>query len=311
MSSRNTRRTSPSASLGRSLRASSRLATTSARRRYWVGSIRATSKPTSTTAKAGLVSAQALLTQANTNYDRQAKLYRQGYATRPAYDQAEQQLRTQKAAVDSAQAALGTAQEQYGYVELRAGVAGIITARNAEAGQVVQAGATVFTLAQDGGRDAVFDLYEALVAGPPDAKATIQVYLQSDAKIATSGHPREISPTVDPASGTVKVKVGLDGVPAEMSLGAAVVGVGSFRPRQATVLPRSALYRWHDEPAVWTVDATTHVVQPKIVEILRYTGDEIILAKGVAAGEMVVTAGLQFLYPGQVVGIASTAEAVE
>ena len=258
------------------------------------------------TAKAGLVSSQALLTQAKTNYDRQAALYKQGYATRPAYDQAEQQLRTQNAAVESAKAALGTAQEQLGYVDLRSGVAGIITARNAEAGQVVQAGGTVFTLAQDGGRDAVFDLYEALVASPPTDKSTIQVYLQSDPKVATSGHPREISPTVDQASGTVKVKVGLDGVPPQMSLGAAVVGVGSFRPRPATVLPRSALYRWHDKPAVWTVDAQTRVVQPKVVELLRYTGDEIIVANGVTPGEMVVTAGLQFLYPGQVVGIAAT-----
>ena len=148
--------------------------------------------------------------------------------------------------------------------------------------------------------------YEALVAAPPDGKQTIQVYLQADPKVATTGHPREISPTVDPASGTVKVKVALDGVPAQMSLGAAVVGVGSFRPRPATVLPRGALYRWHDEPAVWTVDATTHVVQPKVVRILRFTGDEIIVADGLAPGELVVTAGLQFLYPGQVVGIAAT-----
>lgn len=257
------------------------------------------------TAKAGLVSAQALLTQAQTNYERQATLYKQGYATRPAYDQAEQQLRTQRAAVESAKAALGTAQEQFGYVELKAGVPGIITARNAEAGQVVEAGTTVFTLAQDGGRDAVFDLYEALVATPPTGKTVIQVYLQSDPRIATSGHPREISPSVDPTSGTVKVKVGLEGVPPQMSLGAPVVGVGSFRPREAIVLPRSALYRWHDKPAVWTVDAGTRVVQPRNVEILRYTGDDIIVSQGVAPGEMVVTAGLQFLYPGQVVGIAS------
>ncbi len=257
------------------------------------------------TAKAGLVSAQALLTQAGTNYDRQAALYKQGYATRPAFDQAEQQLRTQNAAVQSAKAALGTAQEQFGYIELKAGVAGIITARNAEAGQVVQAGQTVFTLAQDGGRDAVFDLYEALVASPPGDQR-IQVYLQSDPKIATSGGVREISPTVDPASGTVKVKIGLDVVPPRMSLGAAVVGVGSFRPREATVLPRGALYRWHDAPAVWIVDANTHVVQPKVVEILRYAGDDIVVASGVAPGEMVVTAGLQFLYPGQVVGLAGT-----
>ena len=256
------------------------------------------------TAKAGLVSAEALLTQAQTNYDRQAKLYQQGYATRPAYDQAEQQLRTQKASVDSAKAAVGTAMENFGYVELKSGVAGIITARNAEAGQVVEAGGTVFTLAQDGGRDAVFDLYEALVASPP-GNQKIEVYLQADPKIATAGKVREISPTVDATAGTVKVKIGLDSVPSEMSLGAPVVGVGTFRPRKAIVLPRSALYRWHDAPAVWTIDEKTREVAPKVVEVLRFAGDDIILSNGVSPGELVVTAGSQFLYAGQVVGIAS------
>src|SRR5262249_48962980 len=62
-----------------------------------------------------------------------------GYATRQSYDQAQQQVRTEEAAVESAQAATSTAEEQLGYAELKAGVAGIITARSAETGQVVQA----------------------------------------------------------------------------------------------------------------------------------------------------------------------------
>ena len=256
------------------------------------------------TAKAGLVSAQALLTQAKTGFDRQDALYKQGYATRPAYDQAQQQLRTQQAAVESAKAAVGTAEEQFGYVELKAGVAGIITARNAETGQVVQAGQTVFTLAQDGARDAVFDLYEALLAEPP-GNGEIAVYLQADPQVATTGHVREISPSVDPAAGTVTVKVGLDSVPARMWLGAAVVGVGSFKPRRAIVLPRGALFRWQDGPAVWLLDPATRVVTPKVVTIDRYTGDDLILSDGVVPGDTVVTAGIQFLHPGQVVGIAA------
>lgn len=260
------------------------------------------------TAKAGLVSAQALLVQARTTYDRQATLFKEGYATRSAYDAAEQQLRTQTAAVESAKAAVGTAQEQFGYVELKPGVAGIVTARNAEAGQVVQAGSTVFTIAQDGPRDAVFDLYEALLTGPP-GNGVIDIFLQAAPDVRTTRHVREVSPTVDPASGTVKVKVGLDTVPGRMSLGAAVVGVGTFKPRRAIVLPRSALFRWHDAPAVWLVDAKTHVVTPQVVAVERYTGDELILADGIRPGELIVTVGTQFLYPGQKVGLAAVTDA--
>jgi membrane fusion protein, multidrug efflux system len=254
-------------------------------------------------AKAGLVSAQALLTQASATFDRQSELLKSGYTTRQTYDQAEQQFRTQQAAVESARAAVGTAEEQLGYAELKAGVAGIITARNAEAGQVVQAGQTVFTVAQDGPRDAVFDVYEALLTDPPSRN--VRVFLLADPSVAATGTVREISPTIDPASGTVKLKVGLDSVPPQMSLGAVIVGVGTFKPHPAIVLPRSALFRWQDLPAVWLFDPKSRTVTPKIITIDRYAGEELVLSDGVASGDTVVTAGIQFLRPGQVVGVAN------
>ncbi len=256
--------------------------------------------------KAILSSAQALLTQATSNFDRQTALLKDGYTTRQTYDQAQQQLRTQQAAVDSAEAAVATAQEQLGYTALKAGVAGIITARNAETGQVVQAGQTVFTVAQDGSRDAVFDVYEAVLIDPPSPR--VEVYLQADPKITAVGIVREVSPTVDPASATVKVKVALDNVPSAMSLGAVVVGVGRFKSRRAIVLPRGALFRWNGAPAVWVLDPTTRVVNPKVVTIDRF-GTDLVLSGGVRPGDTVVTAGIQFLYPGQTVEIAKPEQA--
>jgi RND family efflux transporter MFP subunit len=258
-------------------------------------------------AKAVLLSAQALLTQATANFDRQTSLLKDGYTTRQTYDQAQQQLRTQQAAVDSAQAAVSTAQEQFGYTELKAGVAGIITARNAETGQVVQAGQTVFTVAQDGPRDAVFDVYEAALTDRPSP--VVQVYLQADPSVTATGMVREVAPTVDPASGSVKIKVALDNVPPGMSLGAVVVGLGTFKPRHAIVLPRGALFRWHDAPAVWLLDPKTRVVNPTVITIDRYVGSELVLSGGVNPGETVVTAGIQFLYPGQVVDVATSEQA--
>ncbi|WP_246725544.1 efflux RND transporter periplasmic adaptor subunit, partial [Beijerinckia sp. L45] len=184
------------------------------------------------TALAGLASAQALATQAKVAFERQESLFKSGYTTRPSYDTAQQQLRTQQAAVESAKAVLGTAQEQFGYANLKTGVAGIVTTRSAETGQVVQAGQTIFTVAQDGPRDAVFQVYETLLTDPP-ASRTVDIVLQSDPRIKATGTVREISPTVDGASGTVKVKVGLDSVPPGMLLGASVIGSGDFKPRLA------------------------------------------------------------------------------
>ncbi len=255
------------------------------------------------TAKAALASAQALLTQATVGFERQQALLKSGYTTRPSFDAAQQQLRTQQAAVDSATAALGTVREQFGYTDLKAGVAGTVVGRNAEAGQVVQAGQTVFVLAQDGPRDAVFDVYEAALTEPP-ASRVVTVALQSDLSVVTRGHVREIAPSVDDKSGAVRVKVELDTVPARMSLGAAVIGSGSFKPERGVVLPRGALYRWDDAPAVWIYDPASRTVSPRVVGVARYDDDRLILSGGVKPGERVVTAGIQFLHPGQVVGVA-------
>jgi RND family efflux transporter MFP subunit len=259
-------------------------------------------------ARAALVSAEAQLTQARVTFDRQKQLLAGGYTTRPSYDNAEQQLRTSQAAVDSAKAALGTAEEQLSYTELRAGVAGIVLSRTFEVGQVVQAGQAVMVLAQDGPRDAVFNVYEALTAHPPDEKA-IEVILQSDPTVTAIGRVREISPTVDPQSGTVRVKMGLASTPPAMTLGAVVIGRGRFAARDAVVLPWSALYRFDNRSAVWIYNPATAAVSVRPVEIERYGGADIVLKTGVEPGESVVVAGIQFLRPGQRVAVAPPATA--
>jgi len=256
-------------------------------------------------AKAALTSAEALLTQAKVSFKRQESLMAGGYTTRPSYDDAEQQLRTTQAAVESARAALGTAQEQFSYTDLKAGVDGIVLSRTFEVGQVVQAGQTVMVMAQDGPRDAVFNIFEAVLAAPPESD-TVAVALQADPKVTALGRVREISPSVDAASGTVRVKVGLQATPPAMTLGAVVIGTGKFHARRAIVLPWSALYRWQDGPAVWVRDPKSGAVAPRRVTLERYAPDTIALAGGVESGEEVVIAGIQFLRPGQIVAVAQT-----
>ncbi|GJE15522.1 efflux RND transporter periplasmic adaptor subunit [Methylobacterium marchantiae] len=254
-------------------------------------------------AQAALTSAEALLTQAKVNFKRQEMLLSSGYTTRPSYDDAEQQLRTTQASVESAKAALGTAQEQFSYTDLKAGVDGIVLSRSFEVGQVVQAGQTVLTMAEDGPRDAVFNVFEAVLATPPESK-NVDITLQADPKVRTVGTVREISPSVDSTSGTVRVKIGLKDTPAAMSLGAIVIGTGKFRPQTAIVLPWSSLYRWEDGPAVWVRDPASGKVAPRNVTIERYSPNTIALSGGVEPGEEVVIAGIQFLRPGQTVSVA-------
>ncbi len=256
-------------------------------------------------AQADLDAAQAQLTQASAAFDRQKTLLAQGFTTRRDYDQADQGLKVAQGGVQAAQSALANARENLGFTQLRAAAPGVITARAVEAGQVVQAAQTVFTVAEDGDRDAVFNVQETLVVRtPPDPPVTIA--LVSDPAVKAAGKVREVSPAVDPASGSIRVKVAIPGTPAEMPLGAAVIGTVGARPAQAVILPWQALTSSEGKPAVWVVDPASRAVSVQPVGVLAYESGNIVIDEGLEPGQSVVTAGGQLLIPGETVEIAET-----
>ena len=254
-------------------------------------------------AKAGAQSAEAQLKQAAANFDRQKTLLSTGFTTRASYDQAEEALRTSQAQVDSANAQLASARDQLTYTVLKAGVDGVITARNAEAGQVVEQAKAIFTIAKDGARDAVFDVYESIFS-QVSGDGSVNVALVTDPKVTATGTVREVSPAIDANSGTVKVKVGIARAPPAMTLGAVVVGSGHLKRRNVILLPWSALFERDGKPAVWTVDPGGHTVSLAPIVVERYTSDSIVLLAGIKPGEIVVIAGIQSLRPGQAIAVA-------
>ena len=118
-------------------------------------------------AQAAVDAATANLTQTTAAFQRQDALLKQGFTTRRDYDQAQQAMQVAQGSLGAAQSQLQNAKEGLGYTELSAARPGLITQRNIEAGQVVQAAQTVFSIAQDGRRDAVFYLNEASLVNMP------------------------------------------------------------------------------------------------------------------------------------------------
>ena len=254
-------------------------------------------------AKATLQAAEATLAQAQSSFGRQKQLIASGFTTRSSYDSAEEQLRGAESSVESARADVGTAEEQLSLTVLKADADGVITARDAEAGQVVAAAQTVFTLAQDGARDVIFDVYEALLADAPPSDH-VEIRLLSNKDVVATAVVREISPTFDAATGTVRVKMSLIDPPAAMSLGAAVTGSGAWAAKKLVALPWTALSAGETGPTVWVIDPATKAVSPRAIKVERYKTGEILVSDGLKEGEMVVTAGGQFLRAGQLVSIA-------
>lgn len=258
-------------------------------------------------AQADLDAAQAQLTQAAATFERQKTLLAQGFTTRRDYDAADQAQKVAQGSVDQVQSALSNARENLSFTELKAGAAGVITARQVEAGQVVQAAQTVFTVAEDGDRDAVFNVQETLVAKTAPSPS-VTITLLADPQVKALGKVREVSPAVDPASGSVRVKVGIADTPEGMPLGATVIGSVNARPAKAVILPWQALTSIEGKPAVWIVDPSTKAVATALVNVLAFDSGVVVVDKGLEAGQSVVTAGGQLLSPGQAVEVSGAAQ---
>jgi RND family efflux transporter MFP subunit len=251
-------------------------------------------------ATAALLAAESQLRVAKVTFERQKALIASGFTTRTVYDQAQEGLRTAEGVLDSAKAQLGTSKDALGYTALRAEAAGVITARNLEVGQVVQAAQPVFSLAQDGERDAVFDVYESIFFGDLDG-SRVSLALVSDAGVTASGYVREVSPAIDAKSSTIRVKVAIQDPPIAMALGSAVAGAVRARAQQQIALPWSALMAAGSKPAVWTVDPATKTAALRPVTIGGYEAREVLIKAGLTPGERVVIDGGKLLSVGQAV----------
>jgi membrane fusion protein, multidrug efflux system len=117
--------------------------------------------------------------------------------------------------------------------------------------------------------------------------------------VRATGRVREVAPQADPATKTFQVKVGLINPPEAMRLGSTVTGSIRLAPPAGVEVPASVLTEANGRPAVWVVDPQSQTVSLRNVEVLRYDPATVIIAQGLETGEIVVTAGVQTLRPGQ------------
>jgi membrane fusion protein, multidrug efflux system len=258
-------------------------------------------------AKANLVAAQAQLTQARNQFERQQTLFGQGWTTAVLFDQAKKAATTAQSQMDSAEAQLKSAHDLVSFTELEADAPGIVTAVGAEPGEVVQAGQMIVRLARQDGRDAVFDVPAQLLRSAP-SDPVITVNLADAPAVKATGRVREIAPQADPVTRTFAVRVGLDNPPEAMRLGATVGGHVLMDAVPVIEIPATALTKFNRQPAVWIVDPANLTASIRNVDVLRYDPATVTVSQGLDVGEVVVTAGVQALHPGQKVRLLGTGQ---
>lgn len=256
-------------------------------------------------ARATLAMAQAGFDQNAAEFKRYQNLHAQGFIGPAELDRRDLALKTARAQLDQAKAQASVQGNQADYAVLRADAGGVVTGIEIEPGMVVGAGTPVLRLAHDGPRDVVFAVPEdriallrALAAQP--GRFTVTLWGGSAAPLPAT--IREISAAADPTTRTflVKADIGKAAAAGGAQLGQTAT-VTMTLPQVAGIarLPLSALREEQGRSAVWVVDRNTMTVSLQPVQWTGADGNEAVVSSGLQPGQIVVTAGVHVLTPGQ------------
>jgi RND family efflux transporter MFP subunit len=259
-------------------------------------------------ARQALVAATTQARQAESDRQRLSALKLDGSVSDSEEEKAQTGHETAKATAEAAARQLELARNRLKYTVLRASRSGVITAVRFEAGQVVAEGMPVVSIANEGEPEIVADVpedhlavfkasrYKAWLASAPDQ--TFDVVL------------RELAPQAAAQTRTFRARL-KPATPRPLPLGATATLVVE-RPigdRPAAVIPAAAITQNKGQPAIWVVrradSEPSGTVELVDVTVHGYRNDDV-LVSGPAAGDLVVTAGVQKMAPGLRVALPAT-----
>jgi RND family efflux transporter MFP subunit len=230
-------------------------------------------------------------------------LREQNFISGAELERRESAQKAAQAQLEQAQAQLAAQGNQARYTSLVADVSGVVTAVEAEPGQVVAAGTPVVRIAADGPRDVVFAVPEDKLAG---VRAGMDVAVRAWASTAQwQGRIREVAASADPVTRTFAVKVSLEGArqPPLGSTVTVVPQVPGIAALQVIKVPTSAVRKEGSGSAVWVLDRQTMTLRSQAVQVSTADGNEAVVTAGLQPGMTIVTAGVHVLSPGQKVSV--------
>lgn len=258
-------------------------------------------------ARAALASAEADRVRAKADHERYQALRGGAAFTPQTLEQRQSVAATTLGRADQARSQLSSAENNLAYSELRADTAGVVTAVQAEVGQVMSPGQGIVRVART-------DELEILVGVPEHRLKVVRdstaagFELWSDPGRRHAATLRELSPSADPTTRTYPARFTIVDPPEFIGLG--MTATLSFeRPdaQRVAEVPLSAIFQRGAQPAVWVVDKTSGTVDLRAVTVARWRNDTAAIVSGVTDGELIATAGVHKLEAGQKVKPVQTA----
>lgn len=254
---------------------------------------------------AQIAAAQTELAQQLDDLERYRSLLERGFISQAEFDRRRNTAEIARARVAELRSHHSSSRNQAAYTALNADEDGVITAVDAERGQVVAAGQPIVRIAQLKEKDIVITVPENRVADLRQARE-LTIGLWSRPDHTYHGKLREVSPIADPGTRTYMAKIAVLDPDEEMRLGMTARVQAATEYASRLVVPLSALYRKENRTAVWVVDPASRTVRLVPVQADALHGDQAAITAGLGGGEIVVTAGVHKLHEGQAVRMVET-----
>ncbi len=253
------------------------------------------------TARASLLEAEALLAEARSNADRARSLQGSGALSNQDTQRALTSEQTSKARVDSAKAQVAAQELRLRQTRVLASDDGVISARLATVGAVVQPGQELFRLIRQGR----LEWRAELPAGDLQRiKPGMVAIATPPGGSAVQGRVRIVAPTVDGATRNGLVYVDLPASAAAAGARAGMFASGHLETGQSQglTLPQTAVLLRDGFSYVFQVNPKGTVTQRK-VRVGRRVGERVEVLQGLDAQADVVASGVGFLSDGDTVRI--------
>lgn len=243
-----------------------------------------------------LEEAQATVEEAKSQYDRNVQLSKQGSVSEAVLDTARRVWQTAKARLEAIRSQLDDRL-------VSAPFSGVVGLRNISPGALVQPGEVITTLDDDSVMKLEFSVpsvFLSVLKPGLDIVTTTAAYGDEEFE----GEVSAVDSRIDPVTRTVQVRA-LVPNPDRLLRPGLLMQVELLKdPRQAVVIPEEALTPLGNQQFVMVVDRNNgNVVERREVKIGRRMPGEVEILAGVAAGETVVTHGIDKARDGQSVRI--------
>ncbi|GAB5471832.1 MAG: efflux RND transporter periplasmic adaptor subunit [Rhodospirillales bacterium] len=258
-------------------------------------------------AEADVGRAQAELNEKTTDLDRQQKLFAKGWVAKAALDQAQSAYDSAENQVRYARSRLNLAKRDLEKTVLAAPFDGIVAERLVEPFQEVARGAVAFEAYVEEAMEVAVNIPETVVGGISQGQTAEAIFPGDDIGTLT-GRVTEVSSAANDAN-TFEVVVTLDSAPPKVRPGMSAtleLLLGGDGGDAAYLVPLSAILPGETQGRgyVFVFQPDSSTVRKQEVGGSGVQDNLIMVNEGIASGDIIATAGVTFLRDGQEVRLS-------